>query len=108
MGNLAFLTERSWLDADGRHVWTSHDCLHGRVTTMLPHPLWCANGSQVEPSVNCQACGAHYFGELVEPDQALAYIRSQEQFRARLAHRMVEDRVLLERLERGPEGSSND
>jgi len=104
-GRLAFLTARSWLDDDGYHVWTSHECVGGRLTTMLPHPLWHADGTQVEPSVACEACGAHYFGELVEPDAAAIYIASQEQFRERLKQRVAEDRLLLERMERYDGGS---
>lgn len=52
----------AWLDADGYHVWTAHDCAAGREETMLPWPQWSAQpDGTVWPSVMCDACGAHYF-----------------------------------------------
>ena len=64
MSRLAFLTERSWMDHDEKHVWTAHDCNGVRVTTMLPWPTWRRVENVISPSVSCEACGAHYMGRL--------------------------------------------
>lgn len=69
MTTLAFLTERSWMDHDDQHVWTAHNCLDDqrvtrRVTTMLPWPAWRRVDNVISPSVHCDACGAHYMGQL--------------------------------------------
>lgn len=29
MSDLGFLTDHAWLDEDGIHVWSAHDCLNG-------------------------------------------------------------------------------
>jgi hypothetical protein len=64
--SLAFLTAQAWLDEDGRHVWLAHDCAKGRVTTMLP-TTWKADAEgHVSPSIDCRACGAHFFAQ-IEP-----------------------------------------
>jgi hypothetical protein len=53
---------RCWLDGDGTHVWCAHDCVEGRVITMLPWPTWQAlPDSRVLPSFSCGACGVHTF-----------------------------------------------
>jgi len=64
MTSLAFLTERSWMDHDNQHVWTSHDCVNERVTTMLPWPKWRRVDNVISPSIDCKKCGAHYIGHL--------------------------------------------
>lgn len=82
MGTTAFLTERSWVDDDGYHCWTAHDCTDGRVTTMLPYPRWHRVGDQIEPSISCDACGAHYWGKLT---------RTEDDFRSNAAHGIYDD-----------------
>lgn len=62
--SLGFLTARTWLDEDGIHVWLAHDCDSGRVTTMLPWPVWSANGNDVAPSIHCRICELHYIAKL--------------------------------------------
>ena len=66
-GRLAFLTARAWLDEDGDHVWTSHDCNGAEVVTMLPWPTWHAKDGRVHPSVSCDTCGAHYMATIETP-----------------------------------------
>lgn len=70
MSRLAFLTATCWLDEDGLHVWTAHDCGGRRNTTMLPYPTWSAVGNQVTPSIHCLDCEAHYMGTITEPEVA--------------------------------------
>lgn len=65
MSRLSFLRDRAWLDDDGVHVWLEHGCTSGVERTMLPNPPWHAVGGQVEPSINCGSCDAHYFAQLV-------------------------------------------
>jgi hypothetical protein len=48
-----------WLDEDGKHVWQSHDCVKGRVTSMLPWSKWSMKDGTVTPSVVCELCGMH-------------------------------------------------
>lgn len=62
MTQLGFLAAEVWLDEDDRHVWLAHDCGEaGHVETMLPD-IWKADTSgRVTPSINCGACGLHYF-----------------------------------------------
>lgn len=68
MSQLAFLTERSWVDEDGYHIWIEHDCTDGREATMLPWPTWQAGADgRVLPSIDCRACGAHYFTTVLTP-----------------------------------------
>jgi len=59
-----FLTAKTWLDDDGRHVWLSHDCKDGQETTMLPYPRWKAVDGKVQPSIMCNDCGLHYFATI--------------------------------------------
>ncbi len=70
MSNVRFLRARGWLDADGKHVWQSHECVEGRVTSMLPWPIWKQRADDpryAEPSVACSKCGLHTF-LLIESD----------------------------------------
>jgi len=68
-GRLAFLSERTWLDRDGQHVWSAHDCADGRETTMLPWPTWYVrDDGSVWPSISCDRCGAHYLSRIGDPE----------------------------------------
>jgi hypothetical protein len=70
VSNIRFLRARGWLDDDGKHVWQSHECVTGRVTSMLPWPIWKARRDDpryCDPSVSCSACGLHTF-LLIERD----------------------------------------
>lgn len=61
-GRLGFLRTDAWLDDDGQHVWSAHDCLGERVVTMLPWPNWQGTiGGEVRPSFSCERCGTHAF-----------------------------------------------
>ncbi len=77
MSALEFLTARTWMDDDGYHVWTEHDCTGGRVATMLPWPQWHRDGDKATPSIHCTDCGAHYFGTIEEAPRAV--LREQGQ-----------------------------
>ena len=61
----------AWLDDDGQHVWTAHDCKGSWTVVMLPWPKWQAMGSSddrliwLHPSFDCQACGLHEFLPIV-------------------------------------------
>lgn len=61
---LGFLHFEWWLDEDGVHVWTRHDCGGETVETMLPHPNWRVDegGRTFTPSFHCLACGTHTHG----------------------------------------------
>jgi len=65
--NTGFLTAQVWIDKDMRHVWLAHDCGLKRMTVMLPDTWEADGGGKVLPSINCTACGLHYFGELERP-----------------------------------------
>lgn len=59
-----FLTARVWLDEDGQHIWSEHDCTEGKVTTQLP-TIWKADANgKVAPSIHCRKCGLHYMAEI--------------------------------------------
>lgn len=65
--SLSFLSLRCWLDADGKHVWQSHECKDGKtVESVLPNPPWHILGKKVEPSINCSVCDLHAFGEVAD------------------------------------------
>lgn len=64
--DLGFLTAKTWLDADGEHVWLRHKCVNGIDYSMLPYPTWRAVSGKVQPSIHCKACGLHYFAEIEE------------------------------------------
>lgn len=62
----SFLSLRCWMDPDGLHVWQAHDCAGGeRSVGMLPWPVWQRiDANRVEPSISCDGCGLHTFGEI--------------------------------------------
>jgi hypothetical protein len=68
-GSLAFLTARAWLDEDGRHVWLEHDCGDERARTMLPSTWQADAEGHVSPSIDCRACGAHFFAQVEAPPE---------------------------------------
>jgi len=62
---------KAWLDADGYHVWQSHECREGVEISMLPSPPWhVTDGGRVHPSVLCDACSLHAFLILGDPPGA--------------------------------------
>lgn len=60
---LGFLRFSWWLDGDGEHIWTRHDCNGKQVEAMLPNS-WKADesGTTISPSFHCLICGTHTHG----------------------------------------------
>lgn len=59
-----FLSGNAWLDDDGDHVWSAHDCTDRRDIHMLEWPTWqvadrTAVRPVVTPSYQCDDCGFH-------------------------------------------------
>lgn len=64
-----FLTGNAWLDEDGTHVWSAHDCTDHREIHMLEWPTWQIDGDKVTPSYQCDGCGFHAVLWLGQPER---------------------------------------
>lgn len=80
-GVVANLSLICWLDDDGKHVWTEHECNGQRVREMLPYgrDFWMTGRSydpthsgadDVTPSIVCDLCGLHAFGRITQDPEA--------------------------------------
>lgn len=67
MNGFKGVDSRTWIDADGLHVWFAHNCVNARSATMLPYPMWQRDDAgKLWPSVSCGECGTHVLGLVVE------------------------------------------
>lgn len=97
---------RAWLDGDGRHVWSAHDCRGVREVHMLPWPIWQAiDDGQVSPSYSCDKCGLHTFlhigWDLVDINAEVEERRADQGFMGRIREAVKRDKPILDRLADG-------